>query len=177
MVYTDKSAPPPGQQSDFYAGTAAMTIGQLSRVARLKDAKFKWDMAPLPAGPKSQPYVIGQAAIGVFTASKNQQVAKDFVAFMTNKDNVAKLAQFFPPARVSVLEGDALLKANPAVPADRMKQSVVEGIKQGSVMTAHPDFPKIELASQAEFDKLWKPGVDVQAAMTGLCKAIQPLLK
>ena len=177
MVYVDKSAPPPGQQADYYAGTAAMTIGQLSRVARLKDAKFKWDVVPLPAGPKSQPYVIGQAAIGVFNASKNKEVAKDFVAFMTSKDNVAKLAQFFPPARVSVLEGDALLKANPQVPADRMKQVVVEGIKQGAVLTAHPDFPKIELTAQPEFDKLWKAGVDVQATMTGMCKALAPLLK
>lgn len=177
MVFKDKSAPPPGQQSDFYAGTAAMTIGQLSRVAKLKDAKFKWDVIPLPAGPKEQPYIIGQAAIGVFNASKNQAAAKDFVAFMSNKENVAKLAAFFPPARASVLESDALAKANPQFPAERMKQTVVEGVNKGAVLTSHVEFPKIELTAQPEWDKVWKADANVETALANMCKSLAPLLK
>lgn len=176
MVFADKSAVPPGGQADFYSGQSAITLGQLSRTAKLKDATFKWDIAPLPSGPAGSPYVIGQAALVTFTASKNKGVTADFVAFLTTQENVATMARFFPPARLSVLGSDALPKANPQVAPDSMSDTVVEGIKRGVVLPSHPQFPKINLAVRAEFDKLWQPGADVQAVMSGTCKAIAPLL-
>jgi len=176
MVFTDKSAVSPSGQADFYSGQSAITLGQLSRTAKLADATFKWDIAPLPGGPAGNPYVIGQAALVTFTASKNKEAATDFVAFMTNAENVATMARFFPPARLSVLASDALPKANPQVSPQSMSDTVVEGIKSGAVLPSHPQFPKIDLAVRAEFDKLWQPDADVQVIMSGTCKAIAPLL-
>jgi ABC-type glycerol-3-phosphate transport system substrate-binding protein len=52
-------------------------------------------------------------AIGVFQASPNAETAAEFLAFMTNPENSAKLAQFFPPPRESLLTAEVLAATNP----------------------------------------------------------------
>ena len=176
MVFTDRSTPAPGEQADFYSGKAAMTIAQLSRLTKLDSATFKWDIAPLPKGPAADAQIVGQAAIVAFNASRNKAAAADFVAFLTNKENTAKLAAFFPPARTSVLTSDVMAKANPKVTPERLQQTVVQGIAKGTVLPAHAEFPKIDLAARGAFDKLWTANADVQTALNGVCSAIGPIL-
>ncbi len=177
MVFVDKSVVPPGDQSDFFAGAAAMTMNQISRVSKLEGASFEWGLAPLPAGPAGESQVIGQAAIVAFKASKHPAEAADFVAFMTNKENVSALAAFFPPARVSVLDSDAFAKGNPAVAPETMKNVVGYALKRGEVLPSHVNFPKIDLIARAGFDQLWRPDVDVADIMGLLASKISPLLK
>ena len=51
-IFTKKAMPGPGQNVDFFAGDAAMTITQISRASLLpKDKRFDWDLVPLPKGP------------------------------------------------------------------------------------------------------------------------------
>jgi len=176
MAFVDRSAVGPGENGDFYSGQAGMTIGQLSRVSKLVDAAFDWGVAPLPGGPAGEAPVIGQAAIVVFDSSQHKELAIDFVAFMTNKENVVRMAEFFPPARISVLESDALLEANPLIDPASMERSVIAAIKRGTVLSSHVEFPKISLAASAQFDHLWVPEVDVQAVLSGVCQAITPFL-
>lgn len=176
MVVTDKSTPAPGEQADFYTGKAAMTTAQISRFSKLANAPFKWDIVPMPGGPKGAVPVVGQAAVGVFNASKNKAVAADFVAFWTNKENTAKLAAYFPPARKSVLDAGTMAKLNTQVSAASLTKAVDEGIKNGRVLPTHSEFTKIDLAARPAFEALWKPNADVQTALTGVCKAIQPLM-
>ncbi len=176
MVFVDKSAVPPRERGDFYAGQSAMTITQLSQLARLKEAPFQWGIVPLPGGPAGESPVIGQAAIAVFNASRHKETAIDFVDFMTNKENVAKAAQFFPPARNSVLESDVLLKANPQVDAESMNQTIVTSIQHGTVLPTHINFSKIDLIIRVQFDTLWVPNADIEAVLTDVCESIAPLL-
>jgi multiple sugar transport system substrate-binding protein len=175
MVYRDKSVVPPGNESDFYAGNAAMTVGQISRVGKLEDARFEWGIAPLPGGPEGSSPVIGQAAVVAFAASKNRDAAADFAAFMTSKENVKKMAEYFPPARKSVLESDAFLEANPLISREDMAV-VADAIKNGRALSFHRNFPKIDLASRSQFDALWNPDADVQQILQNVCDAITPLL-
>ncbi|TPN31687.1 extracellular solute-binding protein [Mesorhizobium sp. B1-1-6] len=107
MVFKDKSIVPPGEQGDYFSGNSAMTVNQISRASKMPEAGFKWGIAPLPSGPAGEAPVIGQAALTVFASGKNKELAAQLVADMTSKDNVAVMAQFFPPARKSVLESDA----------------------------------------------------------------------
>ncbi len=176
MVFADGSAVPPGEEVDFSAGGSAMNIGFLSQSARLSDVGFEWGIAPLPAGPAAQESVIGQSSIVAFNASNHRDEAVDFVAFMTNKDNVTTMAQFFPPIRQSVLESEALLEANPAVSPEEMATSVVPSISTGSLLPTHSEFQKIKLAASAEFDNLWQPDADVQAVLDSVCESITPFL-
>lgn len=175
MIYVDGSAVPPGEQGDFFSGKSALTVTQISRVSKLADANFDWGIAPLPAGPAGNAATVGQAAVVAFAQGKNKDIAAEFLAYMTNAKNVAKMAEFFPPARKSVLEGDAFLSSNPAITPEQMK-IVAQGIENGSVLPSHEHFPQIEAKARPEFDALWSKDADIQATMTKLCQGIQPLL-
>ncbi|MCP4627343.1 MAG: sugar ABC transporter substrate-binding protein, partial [bacterium] len=120
--------------------------------------------------------VIGQAAIVVFEASRHKDIATDFVAFMTNKENVTRMAEFFPPARISVLESETFLESNPLIDPESMQQAVAAAIQQGAVLPTHVEFPKIDLTAGAEFDRLWVPEADVQTILTDICESIAPFL-
>lgn len=176
MIFADQSMVPPGAEVDFYAGGAGMTLGQLSRVNRLADASFEWSIAPLPAGPAGYQSVIGQAAMVVFNNSQNRETAIDFVRFMTTETNVARIAQFFPPARASVLASEALVEANPLVPAELMESVVINAIQQGRVLPSSAQFPRIELVVRPLLDELWVAGADVQLIADSMCDQINPLL-
>jgi multiple sugar transport system substrate-binding protein len=150
-----------------------MTFGQVSRIGPLKDVKFKWSIAPIPSGPSGYKPTIGQAAIGVFKIgnSKNKAAAQDFLAFITTKENVTKMAQFWPPARKSVLATDAVAKNYPMLTADTIKAAVTDSINNGAVVPSHPDFAKVDLALHPFFDKLWNKDAKVQDLMDQACKA------
>jgi len=176
MTFVDGSHVPPGEVGDFFTGNSGMTLAQLSRTAKLSDASFAWDIAPLPAGPAGDQRTTGQAAFVVFNSSKHVDVAADFVAFLTTKQNVATMAQFFPPARNSVLESQEFLNSNPLVAPESMAAAVGSSIPAGTVEVVHVNFPKIDLAARAEIDKMWVPDADVQAVMDAVCEAINPLM-
>jgi len=176
-IFTDKSIPGPGVAADFFAGDAAMTITQISRAALLpKENGFAWDLVPLPEGPAGKYAVIGQAGIGVFASGKNVQAAADFLAFFTNPENSKKLAQYFPPARASLLNVDVLSAANPLLSPAQIDSVVVHGISTGKVKPGHAGFAEIQQTIRASLDALWVPDADVAAVLKSACDRVQPLL-
>ncbi|GAA2398756.1 sugar ABC transporter substrate-binding protein [Catellatospora methionotrophica] len=175
-IFTDKALPGPGTTADFFAGEAAMTITQISRASLLKDAKFGWDLVPLPTGPKGEYAVIGQAGLGALKKGKNADVAADFLAFFTNPDNSAKLAAYFPPPRTSQLTAETLAKTNPLLKPEQLQQVVIDGISTGVVKPSHTGQAEIAQAVRAALDPLWKPDADIKAVLGGVCSAINPLL-
>lgn len=175
MVVTDKSMVPPGEQSDFFAGQAGMTINQLSRASMLADAPFKWGIAPLPSGPAGKPSFYGQAGVVVFQASKHADVAADFVAFLTSRKNVETMAKFFPPARESVLGGASFRSSNAAIGTAGM-ELVAEQVRAGESFPFPERFADINLALKPKLDKLWAPGADVRALLKDACAVSEPLL-
>ncbi|SFO46791.1 MULTISPECIES: ABC transporter substrate-binding protein [Actinomadura] len=175
-IFTDKAVPGPGTTVDFFAGDAAMTITQISRASLLKDAKFGWDLVPLPSGPKGEYSVIGQGGLGVLKKSGNAAAAADFLAFFTNRANSAKLAAYFPPPRSSQLNAETLAKSNPLLKRDQLDKVVVAGIGKGVVKPSHTGQAELAQTVRAELDPLWRPGADVRPVLDGVCAKIQPLL-
>jgi multiple sugar transport system substrate-binding protein len=175
MVFKDKSIVAPGEQGDFFSGNSAMTINQISRATNLKDAKFQWGIAPLPTGPAGASPVIGQGGLVTFDKGKQKDLATQFLAFMTDKANVATMAQFFPPARESVLKDAAFAQSNPIINAKQMGY-VADAIANGHVLPSHEHSPQILAALAPRMDAFWKPEADVQKSMDAVCTAIQPLL-
>ena len=175
MVFKDKSIVPPGEQGDYFSGNAAMTINQISRASLMEKAGFDWGIAPLPSGPGGEAPVIGQAAIVVFTAGKQKELAAEFVAHMTNKENVATMAQFFPPARNSVLGSDGFVSSNKLIPAEQMKV-VADAIAKGKVLPSHEKSPQILAAMKPRIDALWRADANVEESLKAVCEAVQPLL-
>ncbi|MEV0734266.1 sugar ABC transporter substrate-binding protein [Polymorphospora sp. NPDC050346] len=175
-IFTDKALPAPGTTADFFAGDAGMTITQISRASLLADQKFGWDLVPLPAGPNGDYAVIGQGGMGVLRKGDNAKVAADFLAFLTNPTNSAKLAQFFPPPRQSQLTAETLAKTNPLLKPEQLQSVVIDGISSGVVKPSHTGQAEISQAVRAALDPLWQPGADVRTVLTGVCTQIKPLL-
>jgi multiple sugar transport system substrate-binding protein len=177
MTFKDKSITPPGDKTVFAGGTVGMTLAQLSRLTQLKDAGFKFGIAPLPSGPAGNQAVIGQAAIVVFDKSPNKAIAEDFVAFMTTKENFAKMAAFFPPTRISVLDSGILATNNPDLDPAQVESAVTNSIKNGTVLPSHVNFAKIDLAMRAQFDKLWTADANIQSVLDAACADSAPYFK
>jgi len=175
MVFKDKSIVPPGETGDYFSGGSAMTINQISRASLMPKAGFNWGIAPLPTGPGGESPVIGQAGIVVFTNGKQKELAAEFVAHMTNKENVAAMAQFFPPARQSVLDSDAFITSNKLIPAEQMKV-VADAIVKGKVLPSHEKSPQILAAMKPRVDALWRADANVEESVKAVCAAVQPLL-
>jgi len=171
MIFDDGSVVPPGEIGDFFAGDAAMTINQISRVTRLADAGFEWGIAPLPTGPDGQADVIGQAALVVFEQGEHKDLATALIAHMTSAESVAIMAEFFPPARSSVLASDAFIQSNPAISPAQMAM-VKDAIENGVVLPAHENYPQIFAAMSPRVDALWQADADVGAVMASVCEAI-----
>ena len=176
-IFVDGGMPGPGEDVDFFAGNAAMTITQISRASLLpKEDPFDWDLVPLPAGPAGDYAVVGQAGIGVFARSANADVATEFLAYMTNAENSQKLAQFFPPARASLLNADTLASTNPLLSAEQLENVVIAGINNGVVLPGHTNFAQIQQTIRSSLDALWVPEADVAAVLGNVCTAVSPLL-
>lgn len=175
-IFSGQALPGPGSSADFFAGESAYTITQISRASLLAEDGFAWDLRPLPAGPAGEYAVIGQAGIGVLGQGEHPQAAADFLAFLTNPANSAKLAQFFPPPRESLLTAETLAQTNPLLSEEQLQTVVVDGISTGVVKPSHFGQAEISQAVRAQLDALWEPQADVAAVLGGVCEAIAPML-
>ncbi|KKB85930.1 sugar ABC transporter substrate-binding protein [Devosia limi DSM 17137] len=176
-IFTDKAMPGPGEDIDFFAGETGMTITQISRASLLpKENPFDWDLVPLPAGPAGEYAVVGQAGVGAFAAGANAPVAVEFLAYMTNPENSQKLAQFFPPARASLLNAQTLASTNPLLSAEQIENVVIAGISSGTVLPGHTNFAQIQQTVRASLDSLWVADADVPAVLQSVCDRVAPLL-
>lgn len=176
-IFQDGSLPGPGETVDFFTGDAAFTITQISRASLLpKEDAFGWDLVPLPAGPAGEYSVVGQAGVGAFANGANAETAVEFLAYFTNKENSQKLAQFFPPARASLLNAETLGTTNPLLSPEQIENVVVAGISTGQVVSGHTNFAQIQQTVRASLDSLWVADADVAGVLQSTCDSINPLL-
>jgi multiple sugar transport system substrate-binding protein len=175
-AFTTGAMPGPGEEIDFFAGQATMTITQISRASNL-DGSFEWDVLPLPAGPAMQQNVVGQAGIGVLADGQSPEIAADFLAHFTSPDSARKLAQYFPPPRVSLLTVDVLADANPQFSEEQLQRAVIDAITGSITKPAHANFAELQTTVRSALDPMWKDGADVAAVLDEVCTAAQPLLE
>ncbi|MUK00483.1 extracellular solute-binding protein [Vibrio cholerae] len=175
-VYVSGATPGPGVTADFFAGDAAFTTAQVSR-ASLLDGSFEFEIYPLPIGPAGEYGNIGQAGMAALQGGENVEEATSFLAFMTNPENSAKLAQFFPPPRQSLLSGEELAKVNTKLSAEQLDRVVVNEL--GDVSATPPVTSPAEITSlgKTALDQMWSPDADVAAVLGSVCDAIDPVLK
>lgn len=169
--------PGPGTTADFFAGEAAYTVTQISRAGLLAEAGFDWELHPLPEGPAGEYSVVGQAGIGVIADSPNAQAAADFLAFFTNPENSRQLAQYFPPPRESLLNGETLAQTNPLLTAEQLDAVVIDGIATGVTRPTIEGSAEIQQTVRSELDAIWTPDADIPAVLSSVCDAMQPLIQ
>ncbi|MEU7937307.1 ABC transporter substrate-binding protein [Microbispora bryophytorum] len=174
-IFKDKALPVPGTTADFFAGDAAMTVTQISRSSLLSD-KFTWDFVPLPAGVNGSYGVIGQAGLGVLARGKHVKEATDFLTFLSDKENSAKLGRYFPQARTSQLTVGTLTASNPQLTPKQL-DVVIDGIENGQISPSHTNTAEIVEAVRSALDPLWKTDANVQQVLKGVCTALKPQLE
>ncbi|TDD63252.1 sugar ABC transporter substrate-binding protein [Kribbella antibiotica] len=174
-AFKTKAMPGPGVTADFFAGDAAFTVAQVSRSALLTGS-FKFGLYPLPAGPKGKYSVIGQAGVGVLASSKQRDQAVDFLSYLSNPENAAKLAQFFPPPRKSLLTGAQLAANNKVLNAAQLQAAVVDQLPNAVTLPNHTSPAEIAQKGKTALDALWTASADIPAVLNSVCTAIQPVL-
>lgn len=178
MVYVDGSSPLPGQQVDFWGGQAGATSAFLSRTALLADATFEWGIAPIPEGPDGGAHAVGQSAIVALKAGKHHDAAVAFLTFLTNKENTERLAQFFPPARTSLLDADVIAGTSPILTVELVEPVVDAVVEDGKIFPVAADSAAVAEAMNKVFDEhIWTPDADIESALGIVCEEIGPLLK
>lgn len=174
-AFKTKAMPGPGTTADFFAGDSAFTVAQVSR-ASLLTGKFKHALYSLPAGPAGRQSVIGQAGVGVLAAGKHQTQATDFLAYLTNPANSAKLAQFFPPPRKSLLTGAKLAENNKVLTRTQLQNAVVDQLPNAVTLPNHTSPAEIAQKGKTALDAMWKADADIPAVLKSVCTAIDPIL-
>jgi len=175
-VYATDSFPEPGSNYDFFTGQIALLTTGISQAAKL-DGSFEWDALPLPAGPDGQANIIGQAGIGALSSGKNVTQATEFLAYFTNPENAAKLSQFFPAPRTSLVTAEKLADVNTTLSEEQLQQIVVDTVGDAKTFPAHPNFAAISNALTPKLDAFWSADADVPSVLAGVCSAIDPLLE
>jgi multiple sugar transport system substrate-binding protein len=86
-------------------------------VPSYSEAPFKWDVAPMPAGPAGQATSVNSAGFVVGKDSKNPDAAFAFIKFVLSAAGQTRLAEmgFACPVLRSVAESDAFLKQSTSI--------------------------------------------------------------
>ncbi|MFJ6661226.1 ABC transporter substrate-binding protein [Streptomyces sp. NPDC091377] len=174
-AFKTQAMPGPGTTADFFAGDSAFTVAQVSR-ASLLTGEFEFGLHPLPAGPKGTYSVLGQAGMGVLSSSKHKEQAQDFLAYLTDPQNAAKLAQYFPPPRQSLLTGDKLAANNKVLSAAQLQDAVVDQLPDAVALPNHTSPAEIAQKGKTALDAMWRPDADIPAVLRSVCTAIDPIL-
>lgn len=177
MIYEDGSVPPPGAQSNFWGGDAASISAFLSSNALLEDADFDWGIAPMPAGPRGNVPALAQAAMVAYSNGDNADVAADFIAFMTSPDNAKRLANFFPPARESLLDAETLSGASTHLTPELVEPVVSPILEGGQIFPVATNGGPVEDALNSSLDELvYGEDSNIAEGLQTVCENIGPLL-
>jgi multiple sugar transport system substrate-binding protein len=177
MVFADGTAVPPGSEADFFAGDAAFTLTQLSRLGQLEGGDFAWGVTALPAGPGGPVAVTGQSGFVAFEDSPNRDLAVELVKFLSTRSSAERLAQFYPPARNSVLDEAGTVYADSVLPAQAVQDVLVPGIREGEPFPYPAIWRQVRGIAEPVFDRLWTPDAEVPAVLGDICEQITPLLE
>ncbi|GGR20277.1 ABC transporter substrate-binding protein [Deinococcus ruber] len=175
MMFRDSSMPRPGDQTAFESGRIGMYMDNVSYSAQLRDAKFKWGIAPLPKGPGGRVTQLGQAGYVVFSKGKNQAEAVKFLAYLASPENMARTAKFYPPPRKSVLNSTAYLTSNPLIPASALKTGILSQLSSARVLLTGTNWLKANDVITSGLDRVFQPGANLQSVLDDLCRQVDGL--
>lgn len=176
MIFKDKVHPKPGDQTTFDTGKIAMQKELFSYMGKAKAVTdFKWDIAPLPAGPAGTGTTMGYAGVVGMKDTKHPKETLEFITYITNPDNMVITSQFFVPSRKAVLESDDFLKQGPS--PESVKMAVIDQMPTAKSLPAHPNWQQIDTKMQSVLDYLYTQSASVQDVLKKADTEITPLLK
>ncbi|WP_205747045.1 sugar ABC transporter substrate-binding protein [Deinococcus sp. KSM4-11] len=175
MTFKDQSVPRPGDQTTFQGGKLGMYVDNVSFSAQLKDAPFKWGVAPMPKGSAGRITQLGQAGYVVFAKSAHAAEGQAFLKFLASPAVMARTAKFFPPPRKSVLNSPAYLGSNPAIPAADVKTALVSQLASARVFKTGDNYLRANDVISSGLESLCQPGANVGNVLNDICRQVDGL--
>jgi len=177
LIFKHNVHPMPGDVLNLPSGKVGMSISMYSGVNSAQNIKdFEWGIAPMPEGEKGNGVWNGYAGISIFKSSKEPEMAKEYLKFITSTDGFKVSSKFFVPCRKSVLESDEFLNqyANPS--ADDVKVTLLDQLEKSSPKRSHPQWTKINDAIKIGFDMIYTQSATVKEALEKMEKDVNAIL-
>lgn len=131
-----------GQSTLFAKGQAGTYNNGRWMVPQFRQqAKFSWDVMPIPKGPKGQAQLLTGSMFGLYTGSKQRDLAWALLSYVTGKEGQTLMTQsgLLLPARQSIAKSDTFLKNHPP----DHNQIFLDEIALARVLPMHPKYPQI----------------------------------
>ncbi|WP_312476335.1 sugar ABC transporter substrate-binding protein [Neobacillus sp.] len=178
MMFKDKSHPKAGEQIGFETGKIGMFTDVYSYVASARGIKdFKWDIAPIPSGPKGSIPMLGQAGISVFKGSKHPNEAKELLKFLTTKEAITQSSTYFVPPRESVLSSDSFANQPNNPSKESIDRAVIEGMKHARLQVGHVKWQEVDNAVLFGLDELFSQQKTPKEILKEVQEKVDPILK
>lgn len=177
QLLDSRSHPSIGSQITFDGGKLGMSLENVTNTSKYRDkVDFDWDIAPVPTGSGGHPVALGFAGYSVFESERQDEAAK-FLSFLTNKENAAKIANFFVPQRKSILDSDEYLNLYAHPSAETMKVAAYDRMDNGRIRPGHPNWVQIDEQIATNFDAFLTGVISAEEALQYMEQAVNPLLK
>jgi len=151
----------------FALGRAAMHFEMYPIVSVFrKQCDFRWDLAPVPRGPRCQTTEVVGSAMAVTTQSRNKAAAFEFVRWMTSPAGMRFLVTVESPSCVALAQSDEFI-ASPGLPPS--KQVAVDVMSYARPPLQHPRYQEIRDVLDAE---LYRAQLGVASAREALERAV-----
>lgn len=180
-LFVDQSCVKPGDQTQFETGKIGMARDVFSYANNLRGkVDFEWDIVCQPDGPdKNAKQVTGYANYSA-TVGKNQELAVEYVKYMTSKDIMLKVVGGFPGCRESVLSSDVFLNQPDGQPSpESVKLAFISPIESPGLLSlpAHENYQKIDVEVNKIFELMFAKELTPEQAVKEMKAKVDPLLK
>lgn len=158
----------------FSSGQAAMVMTNAARLTTFKDAKFKWAVAPLPAGPTGlRANTVGGAGFGMNANGKHKAEAWTFLKYLAGAEGQAIFAK--GGGAVPAMVANKTVTAAFTVPYKDI--FLAESNRKG----VYPNFAKyVEISNtllNPALDTVWNGESTAQAALNKIAAEVNKMLK
>lgn len=181
LMFVSKAHPMPGTTVDFFAGQVALYPSLFGDVKKCGKLDFEWDVVPMPLDQNGQSTGwMGPASYSVCSATKQPELAKKFVKFITNKDSIDALKNTFVPTRTSVLTsedyrtGDHGQFARPSETA--FDWCITNTLPIMRCKQAHPNYTKISEVIKEYLEMMYSGAMKPAEALNTMATNLKPLM-
>lgn len=180
LLVTDKSAPLPGTEgAGMDTGRVAMgMMGPWAAWYVFREAKFPWDVVPIPKGNERVTLAWG-SVMGIFAPSKNKEAAAKFVDFFLAPEMQYQRAAdwaWFPPGKAAT-EQQGFMDKSVMNMEPGQKQFVIDSVASGRVPLVVKEQAKIDNIFSEELGLVASGGKSIDQAIADIKKSWDPLLQ
>ncbi|HLH74288.1 MAG TPA: extracellular solute-binding protein [Chloroflexota bacterium] len=158
----------------FWAGRAAMTTNGdwvLANYRKNIGTRFKWDVAPLPIGPKGRISETNSLGYGIWTGSKQQDAAWTYVKWLGKEGEIAlaKGGAVFPAYVPAVDDFVSAMK-------DFNMKPFVDAQKNAHPIPESPYFNQLDDDLTKELTEVWRGKTTAKEAVDKVIATMTPVL-